>query len=72
MIFANSVRPGCTVHVICTRCLMHSDQMKTDAISESIIQVLYCRVVYSGAAIPYIVVIQDRIIIILLYYYIRL
>ena len=35
--------------LLCTRCLMHSDRMRTDAISESMIQVLYCR----GAVIPY-------------------
>ena len=27
------------------RCLIHSDRMRTDAISESMIQVLYCRAV---------------------------
>ena len=31
---------------------MHSDRMSTDAISESMIQVLYCRAVYGGAVIP--------------------
>ena len=40
---------------------MHSDRMRTNAISKSMIQVLYCLQCNSGAAIPYIGVIQDRI-----------
>ena len=36
---------------------MHRDRMRTDAISESMIQVLYVVQCNSGAAIPYIGVI---------------
>ena len=40
------------------RCLMYSDRMRTDAISESMYIVVQCN---SGAAIPYVGAIQDRI-----------
>ena len=40
---------------------MHRDGMRMDAKSESMIQVLYCCAVYSGGAIPYRGVVQDRI-----------
>ena len=33
---------------LCTRSLMHSDRITTDAISESMIQVLHCRAVSHG------------------------